>query len=71
MRLSDPQELSLPDVGPLVLEDAETGEQLFLDTHDRGFRARFAELARRRQDELSAALARAGVGLLQLSTGAT
>jgi uncharacterized protein (DUF58 family) len=69
VRLSDPQELSLPDVGPLVLEDAETGEQLFVDTHDRGFRARFAELARRRQDELSALLARAGVDLLQLSTG--
>jgi uncharacterized protein (DUF58 family) len=68
VRLSDPQELSLPDVGPLVLQDAETGEQLFVDTHDRGFRARFAALARRRQEELAAALARAGVDLLQLST---
>jgi len=68
VRLTDPQELSLPDVGPLVLQDAETGEQLFVDTHDRGFRARFAALARRRQEELAAALARAGVDLLPLST---
>ncbi len=34
---------SCPDLGPLVLEDAETGEQLFVDTHDRRFRNRFAE----------------------------
>ena len=69
VRLTDPQELSLPDVGPLVLEDAETGEQLFVDTHDRAFRARFSELAGRRQAELSGTLARAGVDLLSLSTG--
>jgi uncharacterized protein (DUF58 family) len=70
VRLADPQETALPDVGPLVLEDAETGEQLFVDTHDRGFRARLAELARRRGDELAAVLARAGVELLTLSTNA-
>jgi uncharacterized protein (DUF58 family) len=68
VRLSDPQEMALPDVGPLVLEDAETGEQLFVDTHDRGFRARFAALAQGRRQELSAALSRAGVDLLSLST---
>jgi uncharacterized protein (DUF58 family) len=68
IRLSDPQEMTLPDVGPLVLQDAETGEQLFVDTHDRGFRARFAALARTRREELDGALSRAGVDLLSLST---
>jgi uncharacterized protein (DUF58 family) len=68
VRISDPQEMALPDVGPLVLEDAETGEQLFVDTHDRGFRARFEALARRRRDDLGGALSRAGVDLLPLST---
>jgi uncharacterized protein (DUF58 family) len=68
VRLVDPQEMSLPDVGPLVLQDAETGEQIFVDTHDHGFRARFAALAQRRRDELAAALSRAGVDLLSLST---
>jgi uncharacterized protein (DUF58 family) len=68
VRLFDPREGELPDVGPLVLEDSETGEQLFVDTHDRGFRRRYAELARRRREELQAMLTRAGVDLLGLST---
>jgi len=68
VRLSDPRESELPDVGAIVFEDAETGEQLFLDTHDRGFRKRFSEAARRRREELDILLARRGVELLPLST---
>lgn len=68
VRLSDPRESELPDVGAIVFEDAETGEQLFLDTHDHGFRRRFAEAARRRREELDSLLARRGVELLSLST---
>ena len=45
VRLIDPREVELPDVGPLIMEDAETGEQLYVDTHDRGFRRRFQEAA--------------------------
>jgi uncharacterized protein (DUF58 family) len=68
VRLSDPRESELPDVGAIVFEDAETGEQLFLDTHDRGFRRRFADAARKRREELDSLLARRGVELLSLST---
>jgi uncharacterized protein (DUF58 family) len=68
IRLFEPREGELPDVGPLVLEDSETGEQLFVDTHDRGFRRRYAELARQRREELQQMLTRAGVDLLGLST---
>ena len=46
VRLFDPREVELPDVGPLIMEDAETGEQLYVDTHDKGFRRRFQEAAR-------------------------
>ena len=35
IRLWDPREMELPDVGPIIMEDAETGEQLYVDTHDR------------------------------------
>ncbi len=38
IRLWDPREVELPDVGMIVMEDAETGEQLFVDTHDPKFR---------------------------------
>jgi uncharacterized protein (DUF58 family) len=68
IRLWDPREVELPDVGPIVLEDAETGEQLYVDTHDRGFRTRFEEAARRREAALNQAFKRAGVGVLSLST---
>ena len=68
VRLYDPREMDLPDVGMVVMEDAETGEQLFVDTHDKKFRQRFAEAARRREFELNTAFKRTGVDVLPLST---
>jgi uncharacterized protein (DUF58 family) len=68
VRLYDPLERELPDMGMLVMQDSETGEQLFVDTHDKGFRKRFASVAERRERELRSALARAGVDCLELAT---
>ena len=68
VRLYDPLESELPDLGLLVFQDAETGEQLLVDTHDRGFRARFAEAAQRRETALRAAFRDSGVDALELST---
>ena len=68
IRLWDPREVELPDVGMIMMEDAETGEQLFVDTHDPKFRKRFSEVAQRREDELKTAFKRAGVDALSLST---
>ena len=68
IRLSDPLESELPDLGYLLLEDAESGEQLLVDTHDAGFRKRLAELAAQRETALRQSLALAGVDTLELST---
>jgi len=68
VRLWDPREIELPDVGPMLMEDAETGEQLYVDTHDKRFRRRFAEAARQREAELAQTFRRAGVDLLSLAT---
>ncbi len=68
VRLLDPLELQLPDLGLLTLRDAETGEQLVVNTHDRGFRKRFARIAAQREADLRQALVRAGVDALELST---
>jgi hypothetical protein len=68
VRLYDPLEMELPDIGLFVMQDAETGEQLFIDTHDKGFRKRFAELARSRELELREAFRDAGVDALELAT---
>ena len=68
VRLYDPLEMELPDLGLITMRDAETGEQIFVDTHDRTFRKRFAALAERREQELRSAFTQAGVDALELST---
>jgi uncharacterized protein (DUF58 family) len=68
IQLWDPRETELPDMGLVVMEDAETGEQLYVDTHDRKFRLRFHEEAQRRHANLDSAFRRAGVDVLSLST---
>jgi len=68
VRLYDPLEMALPDLGLVVIQDAETGEQLFVDTHDRDFRKRFQREAARREAELRSALRNAGVDGLELAT---
>lgn len=70
VRVLDPLELDLPDLGLLTLRDAETGEQVVVDTHDAGFRKRFARIAAQRESELREALTRSGVDALELSTDA-
>ena len=68
VRLTDPLELELPDLGLIPIRDSETGEQLLVDTHDTGFRKRFARIAAQREADLRQSLARAGVDTLELST---
>jgi uncharacterized protein (DUF58 family) len=68
VRVLDPMEQALPDLGLLTLRDAESGEHLLVDTHDAGFRERFARLAAQREAHLREGLARAGVDTLELAT---
>jgi uncharacterized protein (DUF58 family) len=68
VRLFDPSETRIPDIGLLRFQDAETGEQILVDTSDRGFRRRFLVAAQQEQDRLRATFARAGVDCLELST---
>jgi uncharacterized protein (DUF58 family) len=68
IRLYDRRERELPDVGPMLMDDAETGEQLYVDTSSPAFRRRYAEAAARREAELSAAFRRAGIDAIDLAT---
>lgn len=68
VRLYDPLEMELPDLGMVMLQDAETGEQMFVDTHDPGFRKRFAKAAAERESALRTSLGGAGVDCLELGT---
>jgi uncharacterized protein (DUF58 family) len=68
IRLTDPADMSIPGIGLLPFQDAETGEQVFVDTNDRGFRRRFMQAAESTQESLRTAFARTGVDCLELST---
>ena len=68
VRLWDPREVELPDVGVVLVEDSETGRQLSVDTSDRDFRERFLQGARRREAELTQTFKRVGVDEMSLST---
>jgi uncharacterized protein (DUF58 family) len=52
IRITDPRELELPDVGFLELEDAETGEQILIDTKDSQVRKSFSDTAYRERSIL-------------------
>ena len=68
VRLVDPIEQDLPDMGMLTMRDAETGEQAFVDTSDRAFRQRFISRAQEHEDALLQAFNRSGVDCLEIST---
>jgi uncharacterized protein (DUF58 family) len=68
VRVVDRLEFDLPAAGVLYVEDAETGEQIFIDTDDDAFRRRLRAAATTRQAALVAAARSAGVDLFTVST---
>ncbi len=68
IRVTDPSERALPDAGTVVLQDAETGEQLTVNTADPTLRRRYEEAAHDRSTELREMIAAAGADLFELST---
>jgi uncharacterized protein (DUF58 family) len=61
LRVVDPVELDLPDLGLVLVEDAETGEQLLADTSDPLFRRRLRAEVDARELAVAGAMRRAGV----------
>ena len=68
IQVADPREFEIPSVGMVYVEDAETGEQIFVDTDDPVFQRRLSEAAYARQAELVEATRSAGVDLHQVLT---
>jgi uncharacterized protein (DUF58 family) len=68
VRLFDPLEMALPEIGLVTVEDAETGEQLFIDSADPAFRERYHAIAERTEAELREALGQSGADTLELAT---
>ncbi len=69
VHIQDQREETLPNVGIITLEDSETGEQIEINTADRGTRARFSALAETKRAELNRTLRRNSIDAISLRTG--
>ncbi len=69
LHIQDQREENLPNVGLITLEDAETGEQIEINTGDRHTRARFNAIAEARRTELNRTLRRNHIDAISLRTG--
>jgi uncharacterized protein (DUF58 family) len=68
IRVQDERETVLPNVGMITLEDAETGEQIEINTGDRRTRAQFSDLAEENARELTRTLRRNNIDTITLRT---
>jgi len=68
VRIYDPSEFEIPDIGTIIMEDSETGEQMIVDTHNKDFRNRFKEIALTHKYELEKTFQRSQVDMLSLAT---
>jgi uncharacterized protein (DUF58 family) len=66
--LHDPMDTEIADVGMLALEDAESGELIWLDTSDPDWQEMFEQRTRRFEVEKRKALANAGVDRVSIRT---
>jgi uncharacterized protein (DUF58 family) len=69
IHIQDEREKNLPNIGIIMLEDAETGEQIAINTGDRTTRARFTAVAEGERANLNRTLRRSGIDAISLRTG--
>ena len=68
IQIHDEREKVLPNIGIITLEDAETGEQIEINTADRATRTRFGDLADEQAAALSRTLRRSNIDAIALRT---
>ena len=66
LSIYDPRENQLPPVGMMYLRDAETGEQMWVDTSDKKLREAYEKYAFVREKELDAIFKRSGVDVANI-----
>lgn len=69
LRISDPAENALPDIGMLELEDPETGRRMTVDTGDHMFMDTFKKRAAERDEKVKQLFTKANVDSITVSTG--
>ena len=69
IHIQDERETVFPNIGIITPEDAETGEQIEINTSDRSTRAHFAELVQAQAADLKRTLHRSNIDTISLQTG--
>ncbi|HEY2124691.1 MAG TPA: DUF58 domain-containing protein, partial [Chthoniobacterales bacterium] len=69
LQIQDERETFFPNIGIITLEDAETGEQIEINTGDRAIRTRFNDLAQKQEADLLKTLRRHNIDTIALRTG--
>jgi len=68
IKVNDAREAEIPDVGLIQLEDEETGEQLLVDTSDRGFRDNYVRIVNKEEIRLRNLFNKNGVDVININT---
>ncbi len=68
IRIVDPREREIPDVGMIELEDDETGEQILVDTSDKGFRNSYSQLIAENDTRFLTSMMKNKIDTISLST---
>jgi len=67
--ITDPREISMPNVGLIQLEDAETGEMIIIDTGSASFRNRYKQLGGSRLEDLKKLFRSIDIDHIDIRTG--
>ncbi|MDD5746857.1 MAG: DUF58 domain-containing protein [Candidatus Omnitrophica bacterium] len=68
MTVTDPREQVLPEAGIILLQDAETGEEFYVDSASRNVRQEFEAAGKRMREERARVLRQAGVDIVDIRT---
>jgi len=68
LRIVDPREREIPDVGMIELEDDETGEQILVDTSDEEFRNSYSRLIAENDTRFLTSMMKNKIDTISLST---
>ncbi|MBA3870013.1 MAG: DUF58 domain-containing protein [Anaerolineae bacterium] len=66
LRFSDPLERKLPDIGLALVEDAETGQHVWIDTHAANWQRNFSAQSQQFQNRLNTTLSQANVDIVHI-----
>jgi uncharacterized protein (DUF58 family) len=69
IRVSDPRECELPDVGLIELEDAESGEQILVDTSDPVIREQYLKAATAHHETVSLMMRKYRIPFVHIRSG--